>query len=162
MAIGRSTIVVAPARVDRRTKDLLKRVRPGEIAVVDHTDLDRVAAEGLIKAGVGAVVNAAASFTGRYPNSGPLLITQAGIPLIDKVGPGLLDDVTEGEELRVDGTEVWRGGEPGGTRVPPQTPQPGGRGGTAPARPRPAPETLAPQPPQYIPPGAPPPPRPPR
>jgi len=115
MAIDRSTIIVAPARVDRRTKDLLKRVRPGEIAVVDHADLDRVAAEGLINAGVVAVVNAAASFTGRYPNSGPLLITQAGIPLIDKVGPGLLDTVIEGEELRVDGTEVWRGEELVGT-----------------------------------------------
>ena len=120
MAIVRSTIVVAPARVDRRTKDLLKRVRPGEIAVVDHMDLDRVAAEGLIKAGVGAVVNAAASFTGRYPNSGPLLITRAGIPLIDKVGPGLLDAVTEGEELRVDGTEVWRGDELVGTGFRPE------------------------------------------
>jgi uncharacterized membrane-anchored protein len=120
MAIDRSTIIVAPARVDRRTKDLLKRVRPGEIAVVDHADLDRVAAEGLIKAGVVAVVNAAASFTGRYPNSGPLLITQAGIPLIDKVGPGLLDTVIEGEELRVDGTDVWRGEELVGTGFRPE------------------------------------------
>jgi uncharacterized membrane-anchored protein len=120
MAIDRSTIIVAPARVDRRTKDLLKRVRPGEIAVVDHADLDRVAAEGLIKAGVVAVVNAAASFTGRYPNSGPLLITQAGIPLIDKVGSGLLDSVSEGEELRVDGSDVWKGEELVGTGFRPE------------------------------------------
>src|SRR2546426_4604382 len=112
MAIGRSTIVVAPARVDRRTKDLLKRVRPGEIAVVDHTDLDRVAAEGLIKAGVGAVVNAAASFTRPYPNSGPLLIPRARIPLLDKGGPGLVDPVNQGEEARGRGIEVWRGGAP--------------------------------------------------
>src|SRR2546427_13196264 len=98
MAIDRSTIVVAPARVDRRTKDLLKRVRPGEIAVVDHTDLDRVAAEGLIKAGVGAVVNAAAAFTRRYPNSRPLAITPARIPPTHQRGPRLLERVTQGEE----------------------------------------------------------------
>ncbi|HLF41015.1 MAG TPA: putative cytokinetic ring protein SteA [Acidimicrobiia bacterium] len=109
MAIDRSTIVAAPARVDRRTKDLIKRVRPGEIAVIDHADIDRVAAEGLIRAGVGAVVNAADSFTGRYPNSGPLRIARAGIPLVDGLGSGLLDAVTEGEELRVAGAEVWRG-----------------------------------------------------
>jgi len=111
MAIDPGIVVVAPARVDRRTKDLLKRLCPGEIAVIDHTDVDRVAAENLIRAGVRAVVNAATSFTGRYPNSGPLLIAQAGIPLVDEVGPGILDVLTEGDELRVVGGDVWRGEE---------------------------------------------------
>ena len=111
MALDPSTIVAAPARVDRRTKDLIKRVRPGEIAVIDHADVDRVAAEGLIRAGVAAVVNASASFTGRYPNSGPLLIARAGIPLVDELGPALLDTVAEGDALRVVGDEVWRGDE---------------------------------------------------
>jgi uncharacterized membrane-anchored protein len=104
-------VITAPARVDRRTKDLLKRVRPGEIAVIDHADVDRVAAEGLIAAGVAAVVNASASFTGRYPNLGPLLIARAGIPLVDEVGAGLLDQVGEGDDLRVVDGEVWRGDE---------------------------------------------------
>ena len=63
--------VVGRVRVDRRTKLLLQRVQPGEIAVIDHEDLDRIAAEGLVAAGVAAVVNAGASFTGRYPNVGP-------------------------------------------------------------------------------------------
>jgi uncharacterized membrane-anchored protein len=103
--------VTAPARVDRRTKELLKRVRPGEIAVIDHADVDRVAAEGLIQAGVAAVVNASASFTGRYPNLGPLLIARAGIPMVDEVGSGLLDQVGEGDDLRVVDGEVWRGDE---------------------------------------------------
>jgi uncharacterized membrane-anchored protein len=108
MAISQRS-VTAPARVDRRTKDLLKRVRPGEIAVIDHADIDRVAAEGLIAAGVAAVVNASPSFTGRYPNLGPLLIARAGIPLVDEVGSGLLDQVSEGDALRVVEGEVWRG-----------------------------------------------------
>jgi uncharacterized membrane-anchored protein len=70
-----------------------------------------VAAEGLIQAGVAAVVNASASFTGRYPNSGPLLLTRAGIPLVDEVGEAVLDALSEGDELRVVGADVWRGEE---------------------------------------------------
>ena len=64
--------VTGACRVDRRTKDLAKRLRPGEIAVIDHTDIDRVAAESLIAAGVAAVVNAGTSISGRYPNVGPI------------------------------------------------------------------------------------------
>ena len=72
--------VVGPARADRRTKDLVKRLCPGDIAVIDHADIDRVAAENLIRAAPAAVVNASSSFTGRYPHVGPLLIAEAGIP----------------------------------------------------------------------------------
>jgi uncharacterized membrane-anchored protein len=112
MAIDPRTIVAtAPSRVDRRTKDLIKRLQPGDIAVIDHADIDRVAAEGLIRARVAAVVNVSASFTGRYPNVGPLLIAAAGIPLIDEVGPDLLDDLREGDRVRVADGEVWRGEE---------------------------------------------------
>jgi uncharacterized membrane-anchored protein len=61
-------VLLGVARVDRRTKNLVTRIQPGEIAVIDHADLDRVAAAGLIEAGVLAVVNASPSITGRYPN----------------------------------------------------------------------------------------------
>jgi uncharacterized membrane-anchored protein len=101
--------VVGPARADRRTKDLVKRLCPGDIAVIDHADIDRVAAENLIRAAPSAVVNAATSFTGRYPHVGPLLIAEAGIPLIDDVGPEILDLVDEGEEIRLVGNDLWRG-----------------------------------------------------
>ncbi len=111
MPLQRTTIASGPARVDRRTKDLIKRARPGEVAVIDHADLDRVAAEGLIRVGVSAVVNASASFTGRYPNSGPSLILEAGIPLIDGFGSALLDAVAEGDDVRLVGDELWRGDE---------------------------------------------------
>ena len=63
--------VTGVARIDRRTKRLVQRLQPGDIAVIDHEDLDRVAAETLIDAGPVAVVNAAASISGRYPNLGP-------------------------------------------------------------------------------------------
>ncbi len=96
-----TVLAAGTARVDRRTKDLLKRVRPGDIAVIDHEDLDRIAAEGLVTAGVGAVVNAASSASGRYPNVGPLLVVGAGIPLLDSVGPDLLRAVDEGADVVV-------------------------------------------------------------
>jgi uncharacterized membrane-anchored protein len=95
--------------VDRRTKDLVPRAAPGDVAVIDHEDLDRVAAEGLADAGVSAVVNAAASISGRYPNLGPLILGEAGIPLIDRVGPLLMDKVHEGDLLRLDGDRIYVG-----------------------------------------------------
>jgi uncharacterized membrane-anchored protein len=104
-------IVVGPARADRRTKDLVKRLCPGDIAVIDHADIDRVAAENLIRCAPSAVINASTSFTGRYPHMGPLLIAEAGIPLIDDIGSEVLDLLAEGEELRVVGSDLWRGNE---------------------------------------------------
>jgi len=95
------TAVDAVARVDARTKDLTKRLQPGEIAVINHADIDRVAAEGLIAAGVGAVLNAAPSMTGRYPNGGPIRLVEAGILLVDQLGPEIMTAVTEGVVLHV-------------------------------------------------------------
>jgi uncharacterized membrane-anchored protein len=109
---GRSTATVAgPARAGRRTKDLIKRLQPGDVAVIDHADIDRVAAEGLIAAGVVAVVNAAESISGRYPNGGPIRIVDAGIVLVDHAGHDLLDTVREGEVLRLVDGDVLRGDE---------------------------------------------------
>lgn len=108
--------VVGPLRVDARTKDLVKRLEPGDIAVIDHEDLDRVAAESLVRAEPAAVVNAACSISGRYPNVGPLLIAAAGIPIVDSAGPKLLAScregtvgVLDGATLTVAGAEVARG-----------------------------------------------------
>jgi uncharacterized membrane-anchored protein len=117
---GTRDAVVGPALVDRRTKDLVRRLQPaqGAIAVIDHTDIDRVAAEGLIAEGAIAVVNAGQSISGRYPNGGPIRIVEAGIPLLDMVGPEILDRVVEGDELRIEGGEVWRGEELVGTGTP--------------------------------------------
>ncbi len=109
--IGPVAIVAGPGRADRRTKELVKRLCPGDIAVIDHADIDRVAAENLIRCAPSAVINASTSFTGRYPHMGPLLIAEAGIPLIDDVGPEVLDLFTEGEELRLVGSDLYRGGE---------------------------------------------------
>ena len=79
--------------------------------MIDHEDLDRVAAEGLVDAGVAAVVNASASISGRYPNLGPLILAEAGVPLIDRVGPLLMQKVREGDVVRLDGDRVLIDGQ---------------------------------------------------
>lgn len=99
------------AKVDKRTKDLTKRIKPGDIAVINHTDIDRVAADALVAAKPGAVVNAAASISGRYPNLGPQILLAAGVPLIDGVGEAVLTTISEGTPVRIDGNEIWAGGK---------------------------------------------------
>jgi uncharacterized membrane-anchored protein len=101
----------AAARVDRRTKNLLRRVLPGEVAVIDHEDLDRVAAEELVARGVSAVVNAARSISGRYPTLGPLILVESGVPLVDGVGPLLLSKVKESAPVRLEDDRVYVGDE---------------------------------------------------
>lgn len=102
--------VAGPARVDRRTKNLTKRLQPGEIAVIDHEDIDKVAADALVACRPAAVVNAAASITGRYPNLGPEIIVAAGIPLVDSAGPDLFAQVEEGQPVTVLDGRVRIGG----------------------------------------------------
>jgi uncharacterized membrane-anchored protein len=93
--------VHAVARLDRRTKTLTKRLRTGEVAIIDHVDIDRVSAEALVSCGVGAVVNAAPSISGRYPNLGPQILIEAGVALVDDVGPEIFAKIREGETVRV-------------------------------------------------------------
>jgi uncharacterized membrane-anchored protein len=99
-----------PARLDRRTKRLVGRLSPGDIAIIDHRDLDRVSAEELVEAGVRVVVNVAPSQSGRFPNPGPLLLVRSGVRLIDAPGSDLFETVAEGEQLTVRGASVFRDG----------------------------------------------------
>jgi uncharacterized membrane-anchored protein len=99
--------VVGHVRLDRRTKNLSRRIRPGEIAVIDHVDLDRVGAEALLARQVAAVVNVAPSTSGRYPNLGPEILVAAGVPLIDDVGPSAFSRLREGDLVRIDGDTVY-------------------------------------------------------
>ncbi|MBE1489095.1 putative cytokinetic ring protein SteA [Plantactinospora soyae] len=106
--------VVGTARLDRRTKRLVSRLRPGDIAVIDHVDLDRVAADSLVAVGVAAVLNAKPSVSGRYPNLGPEVLIKAGIPLLDDLGEGVFQQIREGDTVRIDGNTVLVGEEPVG------------------------------------------------
>jgi len=99
-----------PARLDRRTKQLVRRLSPDDIAIIDHADLDRVSAEELLEAGVRVVVNVSESQTGRFPNPGPLLLVRGGVRLIDAPGADLFEKVSDGEPLTVRGAGLFRNG----------------------------------------------------
>jgi uncharacterized membrane-anchored protein len=98
------------ARVGRRTKHLVKRLGPGDVAVIDHVNIDRIAAEELIEAGVRAVLNASESSNGRYPNAGPLMLARAGIRLIDAPGSDICDLLRDGDAVTIEGGTVSVGG----------------------------------------------------
>ena len=99
-----------PARLGRRTKNLVRRLTPDDVAIIDHTDLDRVSAEELLESGVRVVVNVSPSQTGRFPNPGPLLLVRGGVRLIDAPEAKLFDEVGDGELLTVRGASVFRNG----------------------------------------------------
>jgi len=99
------------ARLGKRTKHLVKRLKPGDVAIIDHEDLDRVSAEELIVCGVKAVVNAARSSSDRYPNMGPLLLVSAGVLLVDAPGAPLFERLKDGDAIVVRDGEIRRGEE---------------------------------------------------
>jgi uncharacterized membrane-anchored protein len=95
-------------RADRRTKNLLPRLKPGDIALIHHADLDATAARALVDAGIGAVVNAAPCISGRYPNGGPTVLIEAGIPVVDRVGDEFFERALkrEGSQASIQGADV--------------------------------------------------------
>jgi uncharacterized membrane-anchored protein len=102
--------LTGPAKLDRLTKHLVKRLSADDIAIIDHTDLDRVSAEELLESGVRVVVNVAPSQSGRFPNPGPLALVRGGVRLIDVTGADLFEKVSEGELLTVRGAGLYRNG----------------------------------------------------
>jgi uncharacterized membrane-anchored protein len=100
------------ARVERRTRALLPRLQPGDIAVLDHLDMDRATAQALVDSGVSAVVNASPSISGRYPNLGPELLAEAGVVVIDRTEGAF--DIADGARVRVHDEVIFVGDKPVG------------------------------------------------
>src|ERR671931_1369168 len=98
------------ARLGKRTKSLVRRIGPDDVAIIDHQDLDRASAEELLESGVRVVVNVADSQSGRFPNPGPLLLVRGGVGLIDAPGAPLFDEVGDGEYVTVRGASLFRNG----------------------------------------------------
>jgi uncharacterized membrane-anchored protein len=113
MSAIRNTFVehTGPARLDRQTKRLVRRLKPEDVAIIDHRDLDRVSAEELLESGVRVVVNVSPSQTGRFPNPGPLLLVRGGVRLIDAPGAELFDAVSDGELVTIRGASIFRNGD---------------------------------------------------
>jgi len=101
--------VWGPVRIDARTKDLTKRLKSGDIAVIDHQDIDKVSAEALLACKPVAVINAALSISGRYPNMGPQILMDGGVPLLDNVGDDVMLALKDGQSARLDGDTLYVG-----------------------------------------------------
>ena len=111
MRIATATAIRGTARLGRRTKELVKRLGPTDIAVIDHRNLDRLAAEELIACGVRGILNASPSSDGSYPNTGPLALVRAGLPVID-AGPELFELLEDGDPLEIAGGRISSEGRP--------------------------------------------------
>ncbi len=94
--------VHGPARIHRRTASLLGRLHVGDVAVLDHLDMDRDTAQALIDAGVVAVVNSGPMVSGRFPNLGPERLVEAGVLVVDNAGPEVFDRLRDGTDVRID------------------------------------------------------------
>ena len=100
-----------PAKLGKRTKRLVKRLGPDDVAVIDHEAIDRVSGEDLVASGVRCVLNVAASASPRYGNQGPVIMTESGIHLVDMPGAPLFDLLKDGERVNVRGNKLYRGDE---------------------------------------------------
>lgn len=92
--------------MDRRTKNLVKRLKKKDIAVINHDDIDEVAANSLIDIRPRAIINAQPSITGRYPAKGVYKILKADIPVLDEVGESIFDILREGNAIEIRGNQV--------------------------------------------------------
>ncbi|CEN79896.1 putative cytokinetic ring protein SteA [Paraclostridium sordellii] len=103
--------VEAPIKVDRKTKRLAKRLTGGEIAVINHKDIDEVAANSLVEGKIKLVINASQSISGRYPNKGPGILVDKNILIVDNIGEGLFNDLEEGQVIEVVDGKIYRDGK---------------------------------------------------
>lgn len=94
--------IKAPIRIDRKTKNLAKRISPGEIAVINHRDIDEVAANSLVEKKIKAVINADLSISGKYPNKGPEILSEKGIILVDNAGIRIFEALKEDDIIEID------------------------------------------------------------
>lgn len=101
--------IVGTVRTDRDINRLLQRLNPGDIAVIDILDLDRITADALVDARVSAVVNVSPSISGRYPNLGPEVLVANGITLIDSIGSEVFKKVKDGSTVRVHNGGIYNG-----------------------------------------------------
>ncbi|MBS4024259.1 MAG: hypothetical protein KGZ96_01135 [Clostridia bacterium] len=100
-------VIRGVVRKDKKTKNLVKRLHPGEIAVIDHENIDEIAAQALIAKKIKAVINANLSIGGKYPNKGPLLLIEAGIELIDHCGQEIFEQIHEGDQVSILGNIIY-------------------------------------------------------
>ncbi|MDR1773552.1 MAG: hypothetical protein LBR30_01580 [Clostridioides sp.] len=103
--------IKAPIKVDKKTKKLAKRILSGDIAVINHIDIDEVAADSLVEAKTKLVINASESISGRYPNKGPGILVKNNILIIDNIGVEAFEKLKENDFIEVIDSKIYRDGE---------------------------------------------------
>ncbi|OPJ56958.1 putative cytokinetic ring protein SteA [Alkalithermobacter paradoxus] len=99
--------IKAPIKIDRKTKNLAKRLTTGDIAVINHRDIDEVAANSLVETKIKAVINADTSISGRYPNKGPEILSKKNILILDNVGKEVFESLKEGDILEIVDNNIY-------------------------------------------------------
>lgn len=98
---GEAMGIKAKARLDKKTKQLINRLEAGDIAIIDHDDIDEVAANSLVEKKVSAIINCGKSISGRYPNLGPTIISESNIPIFDVTQGNLFELLKEGDIIEI-------------------------------------------------------------
>lgn len=89
--------------VDQKTKHLLTRIKTGQIAVIQHPDIDEIAAQSLIEKKVKAVINFSDSMTGTYPTIGLKKLIENKIPVFDVLkGYEYFNQLRDDQHLEID------------------------------------------------------------
>ncbi|MFW6281934.1 MAG: putative cytokinetic ring protein SteA [bacterium] len=108
-------MITGKVKIDKKTKELVKRIKPGQIAIIDHKDIDQIAGKSLKEKNVKAVINLNKSISGKYPNKGPLILINAGIPIIDECDPGLLSFLQENDKIVIKKGNIYKNNKKIGT-----------------------------------------------
>ncbi|MBF8983028.1 hypothetical protein IZY60_05725 [Lutibacter sp. B2] len=104
-------IINTIVRVDKKTKDLVKRLKQGEAAIINHRDLDEVSAKSLVQCKPSIVINADESISGRYSNLGPEILEKAGIPILDNVGQDVFQSIEDGQLIEINENLIYKDGQ---------------------------------------------------
>lgn len=94
---------------DAKTKNLIKRLKSGDIAMINHKDLDEVAAISLVEKKVKCIINVNKTISGRYPNQGPSVLLEANIPIFEG-DEELFEIFEEGDIIEIVEEDVLREG----------------------------------------------------
>jgi len=92
---------------DIKTKNLIKRLKPGDVPVLLHEDIDEVAAYSLIDKKVKLVINCAKSFTGKYPANGVKILIENNVEIIDDMGQEFYDNLNEGDIIEIEQNKIY-------------------------------------------------------
>lgn len=103
--------IKAQVKRDRVTKNLTKRLNPGDLALISHRDLDEVAAMTLVERGIAGIINTDRTISGKYPNRGPEILMKNGIPIFEVEGLEAVEKIREGDLIEIENSEIRLDGQ---------------------------------------------------